>query len=74
MNSKVLWTALVLLVSGCSNEATRLSECEAEGVSRDACYIAEQNRQAAINGAAEKQALENARNLYPTKDAAKVKE
>lgn len=67
MNKKFLSIITVLILTGCSNEATRLSECEAKGVSRDACYIAEQNRQAAINGSAEKQALENAKNLYPQK-------
>ena len=41
-----------------------MSACESKGISRDACYIAEQNRQATINAAAEKQALENAQNLY----------
>lgn len=51
----------------CTNTTSRMAECEARGISRDTCYLAEQNRQAAITGAAEKQALENARNLYPQK-------
>lgn len=52
------------VLAGCTNEASRMSACENKGISRDACYIAEQNRQATINAAAEKQALENAQNLY----------
>ena len=52
------------VLAGCTSEASRMSACESKGISRDACYIAEQNRQATINAAAEKQALENAQNLY----------
>lgn len=48
------------LLDGCSSQASRMAECEAQGISRDACYIAEKNRQATINASAEKQALENA--------------
>lgn len=50
------------LLSACSSPADRMAKCEAQGVSKDACYIAEQNRTATINAAAEKQALENAAN------------
>jgi len=49
-----------LILAGCSSPAQRMSTCMAQGVSRDACYTAEQNRQSAITAAAEKQALENA--------------
>lgn len=45
-----------------------MNSCESKGVSRDACYIAEQNRQATINAAAEKQAMENAQNVYSSND------
>ena len=45
-----------------------MSACENKGISRDACYLAEQNRQATMNAAAEKQALENAQNLYSSGD------
>lgn len=48
------------LLAGRSSQASRMAECEAQGISRDACYIAEKNRQATINASAEKQALENA--------------
>lgn len=57
------------VLAGCSSEASRMSACENRGISRDACNIAEQNRQATINAAAEKQALENAQNLYSSDDA-----
>lgn len=56
---KILLLAVVVL-SGCSSQASRMANCEAQGVSKDACYIAEQNRQASIVNAAEKQALVNA--------------
>ncbi|HAS1069806.1 TPA: hypothetical protein I3803_003992 [Enterobacter cloacae] len=67
MNKLMIFSVTALFMAGCSNEATRMANCEAKGVSRDACYVAEQNRQAAINSAAEKQALENAQSLYPQK-------
>ncbi|OAT27479.1 hypothetical protein M976_02185 [Buttiauxella ferragutiae ATCC 51602] len=41
---------------GCSTPAQRQAECQAQGVSKDACYMAEQNRQ----NVALKQAMENA--------------
>ncbi|MBV7585501.1 hypothetical protein KW851_21900 [Pseudomonas sp. PDM33] len=53
-------TFITLILAGCSSPAQRMSTCLAQGVSRDACYLAEQNRQAAVTAAAEKQALENA--------------
>ncbi|WP_420262310.1 hypothetical protein [Citrobacter portucalensis] len=56
------------ILAGCSTEASRMNACESKGVSRDACYVAEQNRQATINAAAEKQAMENAQNVYGTND------
>lgn len=57
-----------VVLTGCSTEASRMNACESKGVSRDACYIAEQNRQATINAAAEKQAMENAQNVYSSND------
>ncbi|MFI3665284.1 hypothetical protein [Citrobacter braakii] len=56
------------ILTGCSTEASRMSACESKGVSRDACYIAEQNRQATINAVAEKQDMENAQNVYNSND------
>ncbi|BDH45359.1 lipoprotein [Salmonella enterica subsp. enterica serovar Choleraesuis] len=59
---KVIWMVMaVSMVAGCSSPASRMADCESQGISRDTCYMAEQNRQNAINAAAEKQALENAR-------------
>lgn len=57
----------LMMLAGCSTPSSRMAECEAQGISRDTCYLAEQNRQSAINSAAEKQALENAQALYPQK-------
>lgn len=37
-----------------------MADCQAQGVSKDTCYLAEENRQIAILGTAEKQAMENA--------------
>lgn len=53
--------AAAMLLAGCKSAADRMFECESHGVSRDACYVAEQNRQANLNGAAQKQAYENAK-------------
>nr|WP_318381607.1 hypothetical protein [uncultured Enterobacter sp.] len=60
---KTLILAFTLL-AGCSTQASRMAECQANGVSRDTCYLAEQNRQSSITAAAEKQALENAAKQY----------
>ncbi|SUW62792.1 Uncharacterised protein [Buttiauxella agrestis] len=45
---------------GCSSPAQRMAECQAQGVSKDTCYLAEQNRQNSVNSVAMKQAMENA--------------
>ena len=45
------------LLAGCASPAQRMAECQAQGINKDACYQAEQNRQASIMNAAEKQAL-----------------
>ena len=57
---KLMMVAAVMSLAACSSPAQRMAECEAQGVSKDACYVAEQNRTTVINAAAEKQALENA--------------
>lgn len=59
--------ASAVLLSGCTSSAERMYECESHGVSRDACYVAEQNRKATINATAQKQAMENANDLYGAK-------
>lgn len=73
MNKVMICALPLLMLVGCSSSSSRMAECEAQGVSRDACYLAEQNRQSAINSAAEKQALENAQALYPQKAQAAKK-
>ncbi|CAI1756482.1 TPA: hypothetical protein ACSTJ0_000178 [Serratia fonticola] len=55
---------IAILLAGCTSTASRMAECEAQGVSKDTCYLAEQNRQTAIYAAAEKQALENTAKQY----------
>lgn len=67
MKGILILAAACAILSGCSTSASRMAACESQGVSRDACYIADQNRQSAINAAAEKQALENANALYSNK-------
>lgn len=60
---KLMMAAAVLSLAACSSPAQRVADCQSKGMSKDACYIAEQNRTTAINVAAEKQALENAAQL-----------
>lgn len=64
----------VSALSACSSPAERMANCEAQGVSRDTCYLAEQNRTTAINAAAEKQAMENAANAVQHAQSAKVQD
>ena len=47
-------------LAGCSSPAQRMADCQAQGISKDTCYLSEQNRQNSINNAAMKQAMENA--------------
>ena len=62
---KLLLVSVVAgLLAGCTSSAERMAKCEGQGVSKDACYIAEQNRINTLNAAAEKQALENAQQQY----------
>lgn len=55
---------ITIVLAGCSSTASRMAECEAQGIAKDTCYLAEQNRQTAIYTVAEKQALENAAKQY----------
>ncbi|MLU53278.1 hypothetical protein DRT11_23955 [Salmonella enterica subsp. enterica] len=57
---KKLALVAVLALAGCTSQASQIADCQAQGISRDACYMAEKDRQNSINAAAEKQALENA--------------
>lgn len=62
---KLLLVSVVAgLLAGCTSSAERMAKCEGQGVSKDACYIAEQNRINTLNAAAEIQALENAQQQY----------
>ncbi|WP_239497184.1 hypothetical protein [Franconibacter helveticus] len=63
---------LVAGITGCTSSAQRMHECEAQGISRDACYIAEQNRINGINAQAQAQAMRNAQALYPVQPAEKA--
>jgi hypothetical protein len=60
----LLLIVVMTTLAGCSSTASRMADCQAQGISRDACYLAEQNRKAVINGAAEKQAMENAAHQF----------
>lgn len=59
-------------LAGCTTQADRMAKCEAQGISRDTCYLAEQNRTIALNTAAEKQAMENAAAAVQHAQAAKI--
>ncbi|EAM8010493.1 hypothetical protein F3R65_15710 [Salmonella enterica subsp. enterica] len=74
MKKLIAVASTVLFLAGCSSQASRMADCEAQGISRDTCYLSEQNRQSAINSAAEKQALENAQAQYPQKAQAAKKD
>lgn len=60
MKKIILLLSVAAALAGCSSPTQRMADCQAQGISKDACYMAEQNRQTAILGAAEKQAMENA--------------
>ena len=60
MKKFIFMMMMVVTLAGCSTAAQRQADCQAQGISKDTCYLAEQNRQNAINNAAMKQAMENA--------------
>lgn len=62
--TKFLIITTFVLLAGCSSQASQMAQCHAQGISGDVCYMAEQNRQASITAAAEKQAMENAAKQY----------
>lgn len=41
----------VTVLSGCVSSEERMAECEKKGISKDTCYLAEQNRETAENAA-----------------------
>lgn len=67
------------ILTGCVSPAQqaqqRMAECERQGISKDTCYLAEQNRQNAYNEAAQNAAWANARDaaagtgIWSKKDA-----
>jgi len=61
---KTLLITLTLLLAGCTTQASRMADCQSQGISKDTCYMAEQNRQTAIQSAALKQAMENSAKQY----------
>lgn len=65
----ILAVLVISSLAGCTSSASRMADCEAQGISRDTCYSVEQNRKSNINAAAEKQALENSQALYPVQAA-----
>ncbi|WP_411800910.1 hypothetical protein [Enterobacter roggenkampii] len=73
MKKLIMVSAVISLLAACTSPAQRMAECKAQGISKDACYVAEQNKQAAVNAAAQKQAMENARALYPVQKAQSAK-
>ena len=63
MNSTIKSFSLltIILLAGCSSPTSRIADCQAQGVSHDTCYLAEQQRQAAILSASEAQAYKAAK-------------
>ncbi|HED3851999.1 hypothetical protein V1605_19400 [Enterobacter soli] len=72
MKKLVMIAVTLSTLAGCTTQADRMAKCEAQGISRDTCYLAEQNRTAAVNAAAEKQAMENAAAAVQHAQVAKV--
>lgn len=63
MKAKMIMFAGVfsaLFVAGCTSPAQRMAACEAQGISKDTCYLSEQNRQQGINNASLTAAYANA--------------
>lgn len=61
---KTIFTVVILgiayFLGGCSTKASRMQECLNEGISKDTCYLAESQRQAAISNASMNAAFANA--------------
>ncbi|WP_134185076.1 hypothetical protein [Buttiauxella sp. BIGb0552] len=60
MKKVMLMLVMAAALAGCSSPAQRMADCQAQGISKDTCYLSEQNRQNSVNNAAMKQAMENA--------------
>ena len=50
MNSSIKSFSLlaVILLTGCSSPTSRIADCQAQGVSHDTCYLAEQDRKSVV--------------------------
>lgn len=59
--NKLFAVVAVLLLAGCTSSAQRMAECEAQGISRETCYLAESQHKEAVNQAAYNAAMANAR-------------
>lgn len=71
MKAKMMVLAVLVgsaALAGCSSPAQRMASCEAQGVSKDTCYLSEQNRQQSINNAAMTAAYANAADATRSKD------
>lgn len=72
MKAKMMMFAGVfsaMFLAGCTSPAQRMAACEAQGISKDTCYLSEQNRQQGINNAAMAAAYANAANATRTHEA-----
>ncbi len=69
MKKLVMIAVTLSTLAGCTTQADRMAKCEAQGISRETCYLAEQNRTAAVNAVAEKQAMENAAAVQHAQEA-----
>ncbi|MHC9004261.1 hypothetical protein [Enterobacter adelaidei] len=59
--SITLVAGVTTLLAACSSPAQRMAECEAQGISKDTCYLAESQHKEAINNASYNAAYANAR-------------
>ncbi|MEB5887490.1 hypothetical protein [Enterobacter roggenkampii] len=50
----LMLAAILMSLSSCSSPAETMAKSESQGMSKEACYAAEQNRTATINVAIEK--------------------
>lgn len=75
MKAKLMVLATLISVTflaGCTSPAQRMAACEAQGISKDTCYLSEQNRQQGINNASLAAAYANAANATQHAQAAHI--
>ncbi|WP_288822018.1 hypothetical protein [uncultured Leclercia sp.] len=63
MNSIAMMMVIgaAVALSACKSPEQRMAECASQGISKDTCYLVEQNRQQSYNEAAQNAAYANAR-------------